>query len=211
MRKLNNLKRDANPGAEEFVETVIYNHHIESILRRCDHDGDAELCYQEFYEVVHGTDDTDLPLAISKDAKQALSEDNEAVKQQLEIEIVKTEDAAAKSCSNMDDALDEFAENAAQEEDSAQLKQNSISVREALAAPVDDMVVDYQDPTMENIGSALPIVSNRSAAARSSAIPISPIEVVDQSLPHDSGEESLIQCGDDSKLYEDMQASAHDE
>jgi hypothetical protein len=33
-------KKDQN-----FVETVVYNHHIESILRRCDHDGDAQLCY----------------------------------------------------------------------------------------------------------------------------------------------------------------------
>lgn len=75
MKKLNDLKRDLKPESEEFVETVIYNHHIESILRRCDHDGDAELCYQEFYEVVHGTDDTDMPLIMSKESKP-LSEDN---------------------------------------------------------------------------------------------------------------------------------------
>lgn len=57
---------------------------------------------------------------------------------------------------------------------------NSISVRDALAAPVDSMVMDYQDPTMENIGSALPICSQRSAQVHSDAvIPISPIEVVD--------------------------------
>ena len=87
------------PGREEFVETVIYNHHIESILRRCDHDGDAELCYQEFYEVVLGSDDKcDLPLIMCESKKLTLSENDVAV-EQLAIEVVKTDN---KTVSNID-------------------------------------------------------------------------------------------------------------
>ncbi len=39
---------------EDFVKLEFTIHHIESILRRCDHDGDAELNYEEFLEIIQG-------------------------------------------------------------------------------------------------------------------------------------------------------------
>jgi Ca2+-binding EF-hand superfamily protein len=39
---------------EDFIKLEFTAHHIESILRRCDHDGDAELNYEEFLEIIEG-------------------------------------------------------------------------------------------------------------------------------------------------------------
>lgn len=58
------MKSGYHKKEDQFVDTVVYNHHIEAILRRCDHDGDGSLNYQEFYEIVKGQRETDMPMPI---------------------------------------------------------------------------------------------------------------------------------------------------
>lgn len=45
---------------EDFIKLEFTVQHIESILRRCDHDGDTELNYEEYLEIIYGIQNNHL-------------------------------------------------------------------------------------------------------------------------------------------------------
>lgn len=72
------LESSVVPVNGEFQRTVVYNCHIEAILRRCDYDWDGKLSYSEFYDLVADRDGKDLPRPIDKE-KETSSEAEEKI------------------------------------------------------------------------------------------------------------------------------------
>jgi len=70
--------------ANDFVPLVVTNFHLEAILRRCDHDGDGKLNYQEFLEVIKGVNVIN-PMWSTRDEESSVFDQESVASKPLQI------------------------------------------------------------------------------------------------------------------------------